>query len=108
MDKEELLKKAQEENNGADLADLNVQYKATYLSYFIGIFGIVLVDIINAIVLKSVNHGANFVISAMVFVAFLYKYIKLKKKHELFVSGCYFTLSVMFLVFWILQLAKVW
>ena len=31
-----------------------------------------------------------------------------KKKHELFVLICYYGLTIMFLVFWILQLCKVW
>ena len=32
MNKDEILKKAQEENKGADLADLNAQQKGAYIS----------------------------------------------------------------------------
>lgn len=108
MNKEEILKKAQEENKGNDLADLSAQQKGAYISYFIGVIGIVIVNIIEAIVLNRINYGADFVMCLMIGVAFLYKYISLKKKHELFVTICYFSLSMMFLVFWILQLTKVW
>ena len=70
--------------------------------------GIIIVNIIEGIVLERINYGADFIICLMVGFAFLYKYINLRKKHELFVTICYFSLSIMFLVFWILVLAKVW
>ena len=108
MNKEEILKKAQEDNKGFDLADLNAQQKGAYISYFVGIIGIIIVNIIDGIVLGRINYGADFVMCLMIGLAFLYKFIKLKKKHELFVTLCYFALSIMFLVFWILQLARVW
>ena len=108
MEKEELLKMAQEDNKGADLADLNAQYKGAYISYFIGIIGIIIVNIVEGIVFRRVNYGADTVMCFMVGFAFLYKFIKLHKKHELFVCICYMSIAVMFLVFWILQLAKVW
>ena len=108
MEKDELLKRAQEDNKGADLADLNTQYKAAYISYFVGIIGIIIVNIIEGIILRKVNYGADMAICLMIGVAFVYKYIKLRKKHELFVSLCYISISIMFLVFWILQLVKVW
>ena len=108
MEKDELLKRAQEDNKGADLADLNTQYKAAYISYFVGIIGIIIVNIIEGIILRKVNYGADMAICLMIGVAFIYKYVKLRKKHELFVSLCYISISIMFLVFWILQLVKVW
>ena len=108
MEKDELLKRAQEDNKGADLADLNTQYKAAYISYFVGIIGIIIVNIIEGIILRKVNYGADMAICLMIGVAFVYKYVKLRKKHELFVSLCYISISIMFLVFWILQLVKVW
>ena len=108
MDKEEILKKAQSDNKGSDLADLNYQQKGTYISYFVGIFGIIVVTVIEGIVLNRIDYGADFVMGLMISVAFLYKFICLKKKHELFVTLCYFSLTIMFLVFWILQLLRVW
>ena len=108
MNKEEILKKAQNDNKGMDVADINIQYKAAYISYFIGVIGIIIVNIINGIVFGSVNHAPNMVISLMLGVAFWVKYYNLKKKHELIVALCYSLLTVMFLVFWILQLVKVW
>lgn len=108
MNKEEILQKAREENKGQDLSDLNIQQKGAYISYFVGIIGIIIVNIIEVIVLNKVNYGADFVMCLMVGIAFLYKFIKLKKKHELFISIGYLSLTIMFLVFWILVLTLVW
>lgn len=108
MEKNEILKMAQEDNKGMDVADLEAQKKGAYIGYFIGIIGIILVDIINGVVFKTINHGPNMVIALMCFTSFIIKYIKLKKTHELIVSVIYALLSIMFLVFWILQLTKVW
>ncbi len=108
MNKEEILKKAQNDNKGIDVADLNTQYKAAYISYFVGVLGIIIVNIINGIVFGSVNHAPNMVISLMLSIAFWVKYHNLKKKHELVVAICYSLLTIMFLLFWILQLVKVW
>lgn len=108
MDKNEILAKAQSDNKGMDVADLDAQRKGAYIGYFVGIIGIIIIDIINGIVFKVINHGPNMVIALMCFTAFLVKYIKLNKSHELVVAIIYALLSVMFLVFWILQLARVW
>ncbi len=108
MEKNEILKMAQEDNKGMDIADLEAQKKGAYIGYFIGIIGIILVDVINGVVFKTINHGPNMVIALMCFTAFIIKYIKLKKTHELIVSIIYALLAIMFLVFWILQLTKVW
>lgn len=108
MDKKEILEKASMDNKGMDIADLSVQQKASYYAYFVGIIGIILVNVVNSIIFKYVNHGPNMIMALMLSVAFTIKYIKLKKKHELVVVICYYLLTIMFLVFWILQLLKVW
>lgn len=108
MNKEEVLKRAQQENKGIDAADVEAQQKGAWLSYLVGIIGIIAVNVINGIVLGAVNHGAGAVICLMAFVAFLKKYRLLKKKHELAVAVCYGALTAMFLSFWVLQLCRVW
>ena len=108
MEKEEILKKALSDNKGMDVADLEAQTKGAYIGYFIGILGIIIVDIVNLISFGFVNHGPNMVMALMCFGAFIVKYIKLRKKHELTVSLCYLSISIMFLIFWILQLTRVW
>lgn len=108
MKKEEVLALSKKENKGKDIADLETQKKGALVSYFVGVCGIIIVDVINGLVFHDVNHGPNMIICLMAFVAFLLKYITLKKKHELAIAICYGLLTIMFMVFWILQLCKIW
>ena len=107
MDKEEILKKAQKENNGKDLADLEAQKKGAWVAYIVGVLLLIAVDCVNGFVFHYVNRGADFALFSMAFTAFLVKYIKLRKKHELIVMICWGVLAVTMLVLWILQLCKV-
>ena len=56
MDREAILKKAQAENRGRDEADIHAQQKGAWIGYLIGIVGMILVNIVNGAVLKTVNH----------------------------------------------------
>ena len=107
MKKEEILAKAQKENNGVDHVEKSVQKDATWYAYFTIVLLIIVVDLVNGFVLNNVNRGADFALFSMAFVAFLVKYIKLRKKHELFVAIMWGSLAIMMLVMWILQLCKV-
>lgn len=108
MNKEKILNLAKKENKGEDIADLYAQQKGTWFAYIFGVCGIILVDIINGLIFKSTNHGVNMIITGMATIAFLVKYKTLKKRHELIIAIIFSLLTVMFMVFWILQLIKVW
>ena len=107
MKKEEILAKAQEENKGVDLVDKSAQRDAAWYAYFTIVLLVIVVDLVNGFVLNNVNRGPDFALFSMAFVAFLVKYIKLRKKHELFVAIMWGTLAIMMLIMWILQLCKV-
>ena len=108
MDKESILNRAQAENRGRDEADLEAQRRGAWIAYLVGITGMIAVNVINAAVLGTVSHGPNMIICLMAGVAFFVKYGMLKKKHELVIACVYGALALMFLVFWLLQLFKVW
>ena len=107
MNRDDILKKAQAENSGKDYADIEAQKSGTYAAYFIAVILVILVDTVNGFVLGYVNRGMDFVLFTMAFVAFLIKYIKLRKRHELFVTIFWGLLALMMLALWILQLCKV-
>lgn len=107
MDKEEILNKAQKENKGMDLADLDVQRKGAYAAYFAGVIGILLVSLITNWVSGVFSYGPIAIIFLMAFIAFLVKYINLRKKHELMVTLLYATMTIGFLTLYILQLCEV-
>ena len=107
MEREEILAKAQAENKGKDIADLDAQRKGAYIAYFVGLTLIIIWDIVEGIRFHHINYGGNMALFAMAFTAFLVKFIKLRKRHELIVALVYGIGTVTFLVLWILQLAGV-
>ena len=107
MEREEILAKAQAENKGKDIADLDAQRKGAYIAYFVGLTLIIIWDIVEGIRFHHINFGGNMALFAMAFTAFLVKFIKLRKRHELIVALVYGIGTVTFLVLWILQLAGV-
>ena len=107
MNREEILKKAQEENNGKDYADIEAQKTGTRAAYFVAVLLVIIVDTVNGFVLGYVNRGMDFVLFTMAFVAFLTKYLKLRKRHELIVMIMWGLLALSMLVCWILQLCGV-
>ena len=107
MEKEEILAKAQVENKGKDIADLDAQRKGAYIAYFVGLFLIIIWDIVEGFRFHHINYGGNMALFGMAFTAFVVKYIKLRKKHELIVAIVYGLGTIAFLVLWILQLIGV-
>lgn len=107
MEKNEILAQAQQENKGADLADLEAQRRGAYFAYLVGVFLIIIWDVVEGIVYHRVNFGGNMVLCAMAFSAFFIKFVTLKKKHELIVCLLYGAGMIAFLVLWILQLVGV-
>lgn len=107
MNKEEILKQAQAENHGKDVADLDAQRRGAYAAYLIGICLILAVDIIEGILLRRISYGCNMAMLVMAATAFFIKFRICRKKHELFVAICYSLLSVAALALWIMQLCGV-
>ena len=107
MNREEILKKAQAEKNGKDYADIEAQKTGTRAAYFVAVLLVIIVDTVNGFVLGYVNRGMDFVLFTMAFVAFLTKYLKLRKRHELIVTIMWGLLALSMLACWILQLCGV-
>ena len=107
MEKNEILKKAQQDNKGKDLADLEAQKKATNVAFTVGGLTIVAILIVDLIISKTFNYGVMGGLFVMLFSGFLTKYIVLRKKHELVVTICYGLIAIGFLTIWILKLCGV-
>lgn len=107
MEKDEILAKAQKENNGIDLADKSAQKDGTWIAYIACVILVIIVDTVNGFVLHNVNRGMDFALFSAAFIVFLVKFIRLRKKHELIPLIIWGVLSVSMLVVWILQLCKV-
>lgn len=107
MNKEEILKQAQQENAGKDVADLDAQHKGAYAAYFVGIILVILVNTVEGFVFGRTSYGGAMAVFAMGFTAFFIKYLALRKKHELFVALVYGGFTLMWLALWIMQLCRV-
>ena len=108
MEKNEILEMAQKDNKNLDIADIEAQKSGALAGYFVLAISIFIVVIVDRLVLNSFNFGAIAACLLMMFTAFLVKFIKLRKKHELFVALIYGAGAAFGLVCWILQLCKVW
>lgn len=107
MNREEILNKAQQENRGKDYADRAAAKDGTWIAYMVGVVLLIVVDTVNGIVLHNVNRGADFALFSMAFAVFLVKYVRLRKKHELFTMICWGVGALSMLIVWILQLTGV-
>ena len=104
MNKDDILRQAQTENRGMDVADIDAQRKGAYFAYLVGICLIIFVDIIEKLVLNRISYGCNMAMFVMMFIAFLTKYRILGKKHELFVTVIYGAAALIWAILWIMQL----
>lgn len=105
MTKEEILEKSRNENQNKDFADLEVQSIATTVAYYVSFGLCAAASILSFVFTKKVNAAIWMIFFGMLSTAFIVKFAKLKKRHELFVSICYvlcFALSTVAYVFQLL------
>ena len=107
MTREEILEKSQNENKGKDVAEMEIIKNALMIGWAVTVCLVGVVLILNGIVLGYENMGALFAVMSGLFVVFLIKYLKLRKKHELFITIAYGIAAAAFLVSWIMTLAGV-
>ena len=107
MNREEILAKAQSENGGRDVADVEAQQKGAFAAYYVGIFLILAVELIEWLARDRFSCGAIGAIFAMGCAAFIVKYRVRRKRHELVVAICHGSMAALWLVMWILQLCGV-
>ena len=106
MEREEILAKAQKENKGKDIVELEAQKKSTYIAFTVGGLLIIAIAIIDFIITKRFPFGVLAGLNGMLTTAFLIKYITLRKKHELVVTIIYGLMFALFLFLWIYYLVK--
>ena len=117
MNKEEILAKSRAENKGQDEREKQVLIKAGQIAFTVGGGLCMLVALINSILSVADEDGKRFdpklntilwgIYLSMLGSLFLYKYIKLKKKHELFLAIALLTVSLAGLVWTMLKMIGV-
>ena len=117
MNKEEILAKSRAENKGTDEREKLVLIKAGQIAFTVGGVMCMLIALFNSI-LSMVDHGGTRtdpklntmlwgIYLSMLGSLFLYKYIKLKKKHELFLAIALLTVALAGLVWVALKMLEV-
>ena len=106
MTKEEILEKSRSENKGKDIDEEEYTRKGFLVCWLVSLTVASAVAMLEGILLNKQNSGLFLSLMSGLFVFFLLKYIKFRKKHELFVTIAYGTAAVCFLVAWIISLVN--
>ena len=106
MNKEEILAKSKQENRGQDIANLEISKTSMQFGWVTAVCLLALVAVVEAIVYERMNAGIFFAIMAGCSAIFLNKYLKLHKRHELYIAIVYIIAAIAFFIAWILQLTK--
>ena len=106
MNREEILEKSRQENRGQDVVNLEVSRSSIELGWIVAVCMLAAVAVTEAIKYGRMNNGIFFAVMAGCSAIFIRKYLKLHKKHELYISIIYVFAAVVFLISWIIQLSK--
>lgn len=103
MTKEEILEKGRSDNKNLDAYDQEVQNKASMFAFVFGISITVLIFILLLVFKKEYHYELFIIFNGMEAVLFGYKYIKMRKKHELLAASMYTIAFLMFTVAFIVS-----
>ncbi len=106
MTREEILEKSRSENKGKDIVEEEFIRKGFLVCWVVSLIAAGVVAMVEGIVLGKQNSGIFFALMSGLFSFFLLKYIRLRKKHELFITIMYGIAAVCFLTSWIISLVK--
>ena len=106
MTREEILEKSRSENKNQDAFDLDVQKKSAAVAVYTAILIAIIMSIVSAIQNHNLCIEVWVVIFGMQTSLFLTKFLKMRKKHELFVALTYAIGFVVSLIYWITLLLK--
>ena len=106
MNREEILAKSKQENHGQDIASLEVSKSSMLFGWITAVCVLAIVAVTEALVHDRMNSGIFFAVMSGCAAIFINKYLKLRKRHELYIAVIYMIGTVAFLISWIIQLTK--
>ena len=104
MKKEVILEKSRNENKGMDERELSVLASSGKIAAQIGMLVCCLVAVLQVVFIDSISFESWMIYFSILGTLFLVKYIKLRKKHELWLAILYCVLFVFFTVLFIIRL----
>lgn len=96
MDKDEILKKSREENKNRDFVETEVLGKANGIALGVGMLVCCLISVLHAIFRDGPDYSAWTVLWAAYATVCLFKYAKLRRRHELLFGLLYTGFSLFF------------
>lgn len=95
MNKEEILQASRSENKNKDIFELEVISKGQRIGGLIGLIAAFALMVVERIILEDkTNYGYFLIILSAASGLFIYKAVKLKKKHEILIAAIYIAMSV--------------
>lgn len=106
MDRDEILKRSRDENEGMDEMEVAANKTAGHWAFGIGALVCVLLIVLEAVFKKQVNPSAWAVYMSMFGTNLVIKYRKLHKKLYLWLGLFQLAMAVTFLIIYIMNLAR--
>lgn len=95
MNKEEILQASRSENKNKDIFELEVISKGQRIGGLIGLIIAFALMVVERVILEDgTNYGYFLIILSAASGLFIYKAVKLKKKHEILIAAIYIAMSV--------------
>ena len=86
MNKEEILQKSRNENQNRDIYELEVINKAQRIGGLIALFVTLALMVIERLIFDVTDYGYFLIIESAVMGLWIYKAVKMRKKHEIFLA----------------------
>ncbi len=106
MDKQEILQKSREENRNGDERDMQVLAAAGKLGAQAGMLFCCVTAVLQVLCTGQVNYQSWATYFSILSPLFVYKAVKLRRRHEVVVAAVYTVLFVFFVVLYALALAN--
>lgn len=101
MNREEILQKSRMENGNKDVAELEVINQASGIAVRMGVLVCCLISAAEVIVTNEINYSCWMIYFSMLTTIFCVKYVKLRRKHEILLTGlfllCFIIMTVCYI-----------
>jgi hypothetical protein len=107
MNKEDILNRSRKENKNKDIAELEVIYQASNIAGRVGMLVCCIIAILEVIFTEGANLSTWAIYFSILATLMLVKYLKLRRRHELWITILYIACFVFFFAAYILKLTGV-
>lgn len=104
MKKEDILEKSRKENKNKDIAELEVIYRASNIAGRVGMLVCCVIVVLEIIFTGQPNLSSWAIYFSILGTLMLVKYIKLRRRHELWIAILYIACFILFFIAYVLKL----